>query len=121
MAAKQHRIRMKRVYDDPDPDDGVRVLVDRLWPRGLKKDDAHLDEWCKEIAPSAELRKWYGHEPERYEEFTRRYGEELKDTEHREALEHLRQIGAGKVMTLLSATKNLDLSQAPTIAAALQK
>ncbi|TWP33615.1 DUF488 domain-containing protein [Leekyejoonella antrihumi] len=114
-------IRAKRAYDDADQGDGVRVLVDRLWPRGLKKDDARLDEWCKEIAPSQELRKWYGHEPERYDEFVKKYADELQDKEHREALEHLRQIGDGKVVTLLSATKDLELSQVPTIVAALRE
>jgi len=71
------RLRLKRVYEAPGEDDGVRVLVDRLWPRGLSKDKAALDVWAKEIAPSTELRKWFGHEPARWAEFQRRYTAEL--------------------------------------------
>ena len=70
----------------PLADDGSRVLVDRLWPRGVSKERAHLDEWCKEIAPSTELRKWYGHDPDRFEEFSRKYRAELQDPERAEAL-----------------------------------
>ena len=71
-------VRVRRVYDDPEPDDGTRVLVDRIWPRGLTKDKARLDQWSKQVAPSTQLRKWYSHDPERFEEFDRRYREELK-------------------------------------------
>lgn len=67
----------KRVYDAPAPDDGHRVLVDRLWPRGLSKQQAHVDLWLKDVAPTAELRQWYGHRQDRFEEFTRRYTAEL--------------------------------------------
>ena len=74
-------VRVRRVYDGPEPDDGTRVLVDRIWPRGLTKDKARLDQWFKQVAPSTELRKWYSHDPERFEEFGRRYREELKDAE----------------------------------------
>ena len=70
-------IRVRRVYEEPEPDDGTRVLVDRLWPRGLSKAKAALDEWCKDVAPSAELRTWYGHDPARFEEFAGRYRLEL--------------------------------------------
>lgn len=72
-------IRLKRAYDEPACGDGRRVLVDRVWPRGVTKEAAALDDWCKDIAPSSELRKWFGHDPERFAEFTRRYREELKD------------------------------------------
>jgi uncharacterized protein YeaO (DUF488 family) len=90
-------VRVRRVYDEPDPDDGTRVLVDRVWPRGLTKDKARLDQWCKRVAPSTQLRKWYSHDPERFEEFDRRYGEELNDAERAPALEHLRSwLGAGR-------------------------
>ena len=71
------RLRLKRVYEAPGEDDGVRVLVDRLWPRGLSKEKAALDVWAKEIAPSTELRKWFGHEPARWAEFQQRYAAEL--------------------------------------------
>lgn len=70
-------IRLKRAYDPPAADDGVRILVDRLWPRGVRKPDAALDRWMKEVAPSAELRRWFGHDPARWEEFRRRYRAEL--------------------------------------------
>ncbi len=72
-------IRLKRVYEEPQPDDGFRVLVERLWPRGLTKSEAHLDLWLKEIAPSPELRKWFNHDPARWDEFTRRYTRELEN------------------------------------------
>lgn len=71
-------IRVKRVYEAPSPDDGTRVLVDRLWPRGLSKEKARVDLWLKEAAPSTELRKWFGHEPAKWEEFRQRYGQELR-------------------------------------------
>ena len=74
------------MYEEPDPGDGTRVLVDRIWPRGLTKAKAALDEWCKDVAPSGELRKWYGHDPARFEEFGRRYRLELEDPERAEAL-----------------------------------
>ena len=83
---------MRRVYDDALPEDGTRVLVDRLWPRGLTKAQAELSEWCKQVAPSTALRRWYGHDPERFEEFARRYREELTEPERAEALAHLREL-----------------------------
>src|SRR5438128_3907966 len=72
------RIQVRRVYEDPEPDGGARVLVDRLWPRGIAKERLDLDHWAKEVAPSTELRTWYGHRPERFDEFRRRYLAELK-------------------------------------------
>ncbi len=66
-------IKLKRAYEPPAPDDGTRVLIDRLWPRGVKKGDAAIDQWMKEVAPSTELRKWFAHDPERWQEFRRRY------------------------------------------------
>lgn len=74
-------IRIKRVYDPPDRSDGRRILVERLWPRGMKKSALELDEWCKDVAPSTDLRKWFGHKPERWEEFRRRYVQELRANE----------------------------------------
>jgi len=73
----ESQVRLRRVYDDPAPDDGVRVLVDRVWPRGLTKAAVHLEEWMKDVAPSTQLRRWYGHRPERFTEFRRRYLVEL--------------------------------------------
>ncbi len=116
--APKNQIRVKRVYDDPDPADGARVLVDRLWPRGLKKESAQLDLWCKEVAPSAELRKWYGHDVDLFEEFSKRYTAELQDDTHREALDRIR--GLDGVVTLLTATKDVDHSQVPVILEALE-
>ena len=94
--------RIKRAYAPPGPEDGCRVLVDRLWPRGLSKQAASVDVWVKEIAPSTELRKWFGHDPERWPEFQRRYREELKTAERTAALEQLRDLEReNRVVTLL--------------------
>ncbi|GAA3194994.1 MULTISPECIES: DUF488 domain-containing protein [Streptomyces] len=101
-------LRVRRVYETPEPSDGARVLVDRLWPRGLSKEDAQLTEWCKRVAPSTDLRHWYRHEPERFAEFADRYREELaRDADAGEALHHLRELAAEGPMTLLTATKDL--------------
>ena len=107
---------MRRIYEDPSPDDGTRVLVDRLWPRGVSKADAHLDEWCKEVAPSPELRKWYDHDPDRFDEFSRRYRSELDDGEQADALSHLRDLADDGTVTLLTATKDPDISAATVLA-----
>ena len=109
-------VRVRRVYDEPAGDDGARVLVDRLWPRGLTKARADLAEWCKEVAPSTELRRWYGHEPERFAEFSRRYRAELDDPERATALAHLRRLAEAQRMTVLTATKDIAISQAAVIA-----
>lgn len=114
--AMAHPVQVRRVYEQPGPDDGRRVLVDRVWPRGLSKDAAHLDEWCKQVAPSTELRTWYGHEPPRYEEFARRYRAELAEPERAAALDHLRDLAAAGPLTLLTATKRSDISQAAVLA-----
>ena len=71
-------VKIKRVYDPPFPDDGKRILIDRLWPRGLKKENAHINEWIKELAPSTELRKWFNHDPEKWGEFRKRFFSELQ-------------------------------------------
>jgi uncharacterized protein YeaO (DUF488 family) len=115
-----HNVQVRRVYDDPAPGDGTRVLVDRIWPRGMTKEKASLDEWCKQIAPSTELRKWYGHDPERFEEFTRRYREELTSPERAEALAHLRALAKAGTLTLLTASKAADISEATVLAGLLQ-
>jgi uncharacterized protein YeaO (DUF488 family) len=108
-------LRLRRVYDEPSPDDGIRVLVDRVWPRGLSKEAAHLDEWIKDVAPSTSLRRWYGHRPERFTEFRRRYLAELADQEPAAAVTRLRRlVGAGTV-TLLTATRDVDHSQASVL------
>ncbi|GLZ15485.1 hypothetical protein Acsp04_57200 [Actinomadura sp. NBRC 104425] len=111
--------RVRRAYDEPEPQDGTRVLVDRLWPRGLSKDSARIDEWLKDVAPSTELRRWYGHDVSRYEEFCRRYEAELADEAHARALDRLRELAASGPLTLLTATKDVEHSQVPTLLKAL--
>ncbi|MET7765485.1 DUF488 family protein [Streptomyces sp. NPDC005393] len=118
--AKGPGIRVRRVYEAPGPDDGTRVLVDRVWPRGLAKADARLDEWAKAAAPSTELRRWYGHEPERFAEFARRYRAELAEPERREAVDHLRELAAAGPLTLLTAVKDLSYGHAPLLADAVR-
>ena len=118
MTVRAH-IRVARAYDAPGPDDGTRVLVDRLWPRGLRKDDAPIDEWCKDVAPSTALRQWYGHRPERFAEFEQRYREELNDPEHRPALDHLLQLARAGPITLITASKDVARSNATVLAAVL--
>lgn len=95
-------IEIKRIYDEPDKKDGFRVLMDRLWPRGLRKDQVKVDLWMKEIAPSNELRKWFGHEPEKWAEFKRRYFGELKNK--KELVDLIRDKSKkGKVVLLYGA------------------
>ena len=113
----EHRIRIARIYDDIDPDDGTRVLVDRLWPRGVSKTRAQLDEWCRDIAPSTGLREWYHHEPELFDEFASRYEAELADCA---ALEELRKLTTRGVVTLVSSTRSLDISHAAVLAKLLK-
>lgn len=93
------RIRLKRSYEPPESADGHRILIDRLWPRGVSKADAALDEWMKELGPSTELRQWFGHDPARWEEFRRRYTEELGTKE--ELLRRLRGLARKGVVTLV--------------------
>ena len=109
-------VRVRRVYDPPDPADGQRVLVDRLWPRGLSKSAAALDEWVKAVAPSDELRRWYGHEEGKFAAFRERYGAELQKPERAEALAHLRQLARSGPLTLLTATRDVEHSQAAVLA-----
>ncbi|WP_431677408.1 DUF488 domain-containing protein [Kitasatospora sp. KL5] len=106
----------RRIYGAPGPDEGVRVLVDRLWPRGLAKEKAGLDEWLRAVAPSTELRRWYGHDPDRWAEFRSRYLAELEEPEQAEALAHLRDLAARGPLTLLTATREADLSHAAALA-----
>jgi len=113
-------IRVRRVYDEPSSGDGARVLVDRVWPRGLRKDAARLDEWAQDVAPSAELRTWYRHDPAKFDEFRRRYIAELAEPGPREALARLRDLAAARRVTLLTATKDLNLSQAAVLAGLLR-
>ena len=97
-------IRLKRVYEPPAPEDGVRVLVDRLWPRGLRKADAAIDRWLKELAPSTALRQWFGHEPSRWTGFQQRYRREL--AERGDLLQQLRALARRGPVTLLYAARD---------------
>lgn len=114
-AVERPQVRVRRIYEDPDPADGDRVLVDRLWPRGMSKVRTHLDEWCKQVAPSPELRRWYAHDPAKYPEFRRRYLEELRGPDHADALADLRQRAAAGPLTLLTAAKRSDISEATVL------
>lgn len=109
-------VRTARVYEESGPDDGTRILVDRMWPRGLRKQDAHVQSWCKLIAPSTELRKWYRHDPARFAEFARRYRVELQEPERAVALQQLRAIAQSHTLTLVTATKAIEISQAAVLA-----
>jgi uncharacterized protein YeaO (DUF488 family) len=112
-------VRVRRVYDAPEPSDGKRVLVDRVWPRGMRKEDAHLDEWCKDVAPSSELRTWYAHDPDKYAEFARRYRAELREPRPKAALDGLRRLAEQGPVTLLTGTKAVEISQAAVLAGLL--
>jgi uncharacterized protein YeaO (DUF488 family) len=92
-------IRLKRVYESASSEDGMRILVDRLWPRGLRKEDAAVDRWLKEIAPSTELRQWFGHDPVRWPEFRRRYAAELR--QHTTMLDEIRELAKQGTVTLV--------------------
>ncbi|MGI8762311.1 MAG: DUF488 domain-containing protein [Jatrophihabitantaceae bacterium] len=116
MAVDRRRVQVRRVYEQPERSDGARVLVDRIWPRGLSKEKAALDSWCKQIAPSTELREWYAHDPERFHEFTRRYRDELSEPERAEALAELRALAGKRMLTLLTATKDAGISEAAVLA-----
>src|SRR5215472_16637298 len=99
---RPHHIKLKRAYSPPAPDDGARILIDRLWPRRVKKSEAAIDEWMKEIAPSTELRKWFGHDPERWQEFHRRYQTEIG--QHPEEFDRLRKLAQrGRITLVFSA------------------
>ncbi|MEZ5149363.1 MAG: DUF488 family protein [Bacteroidales bacterium] len=103
-------VKIKRIYDEPADDDGYRILVDRLWPRGISKEEAKLDEWNKEIAPSTELRKWFDHKEDRFKEFAKCYHEELKNNEG--DLDHLRKSLMRKLLRFCMHQKNPELNQA---------
>jgi uncharacterized protein YeaO (DUF488 family) len=114
-------VRVARIYDEPSDADGRRILVDRLWPRGVSKAKARLDEWCKAVAPSDELRRWYGHDPERFEEFSARYRAELEEGEQAEALAGIAAEAKEGTVTLLTATKELELSQAAVLKTVIEE
>jgi uncharacterized protein YeaO (DUF488 family) len=114
-----HPVRIARAYDAPDPADGVRVLVDRLWPRGVAKDGAPWETWCREVAPSAELRRWFSHDPDRFADFATRYRAELRDPERAAALADLLDRHRAGPLVLVTATKDTQHSQAAVLLAVL--
>jgi hypothetical protein len=115
----KYTVKIKRIYETADEHDGFRVLVDRLWPRGVSKERAQVDQWCKDIAPSTQLRKWFNHDPERFEEFAHRYTEELDA--NREAVDMLTALFAKySTVTLLYAAKDPKVNHALVLKEYLQ-
>jgi uncharacterized protein YeaO (DUF488 family) len=122
MAARRApRITAKRAYDPPARGDGVRILADRLWPRGLRKADAHIDEWRKDLAPTTELRRFYDHRPERFREFSRRYRAELRQPDRADTIAEVLRIARRRPVTLLTATRDLEHSGAAVLATYLRR
>jgi len=113
------KIKIKRVYDKPEAGDGVRILVERLWPRGLSKKNAKVDMWLKDIAPSTELRKWYSHDPAKWEEFRKRYFHEINN--NREAVKELRDITEGKDVTFVYGSKEEKYNSAAALKDYIEK
>lgn len=103
-------IRLKRIYDEPSAEDGTRVLADRLWARGITKERARIDLWAKEVAPSTELRKWYSHDPERFDEFEARYRTELSSPQGEAALADVEGCVSEGTLTLLTSAKDIEIS-----------
>jgi uncharacterized protein YeaO (DUF488 family) len=112
-------VRLKRVYEPPRRSDGYRVLVERLWPRGVSREDARIDKWARELAPSDEVRRWYGHDPDRFDEFRRRYVGELRS--QRERLSEVRRRARSGTVTLVFAAREPQLSNASVLAAVLRR
>jgi uncharacterized protein YeaO (DUF488 family) len=109
-----HAVRVQRIYDDAGGR-GLRVLVDRLWPRGVSREAARLDEWLKDAAPSAELRRWYGHDAARFQEFARRYRDELRRPPGADAVRHLIDLNRARALILLTATRDVERSGAAVL------
>jgi uncharacterized protein YeaO (DUF488 family) len=114
-------IKLKRIYEKPERTDGKRILVDRLWPRGVRKEEAHIDEWLKEIAPSDELRGWYGHKVERWKEFRKMYRAELSKAPLNELVEQLRKEAKRYTVTLLFAATDSEHSNGVVLKELLEK
>ena len=106
-------VKIKRIYDPASPEDGKRIYVDRLWPRGMRKEEVKIDEWLKEISPSDTLRKWFGHDPSKYEEFKKRYVKELE--KHSESLERIRKEAKKATVTLLFSAKDVEHNNATVL------
>jgi len=112
-------VRLKRAYEQPARSDGYRVLIDRLWPRGVSKHEAQLDEWARELAPSSELRRWFGHDPAKFDEFRRRYREELAGQE--EKLRELRRRARAGTLTLVYGARDSEHNDAVVLAELLRR
>jgi uncharacterized protein YeaO (DUF488 family) len=112
-------VRLKRAYEPAEASDGYRVLIDRIWPRGVTREDAHLDEWARELAPSSELRTWFGHDPARFEEFQRRYTEELAHQD--EKLRELRRRAREGTLTLVYGARDTEHNDAVVLAEILRR
>jgi uncharacterized protein YeaO (DUF488 family) len=112
-------LRLKRAYEPVAATDGYRVLIDRIWPRGVKREEAHLDEWARELAPSTELRTWFGHDPARFDEFQRRYTEELASQE--EPLRELRRRAREGTLTLVYGARDTEHNDAVVLAEILRR
>lgn len=112
-------VRVKRAYEPASRNDGHRVLIDRLWPRGVSRERAKLDDWDKELAPSTELRRWFGHEPDRFEEFRRRYIEELRA--HRARIRELRGLARRGTLTLVHSARDTERNDAVVLAEVLRR
>src|SRR6266446_6655171 len=112
MTKQQLSVALKRAYDEPAASDGTRVLVERLWPRGLSKERAHIDLWLKDVAPSTELRQWFHHDPQKFPEFRRRYQAELQSEGAQVALKKLRAIAKQGQLTLVFAAHDAAYSNA---------
>ena len=112
-------LKLKRVYDPCAKADGMRVLVDRLWPRGMKKEEAGVDLWLKEIAPSDALRKWFSHDPDKWQEFKKRYKKELEDGQ--DVIEDLKKAAQKETVTLLYAAKDTERNNAVVLKAIIEE
>ena len=121
MSKHEHRIALKRAYEEADANDGTRVLVDRLWPRGLSKERARVDAWLKEVAPSDELRQWFGHDPDKFAEFRKRYEAELASESGKEAMTKLRELVKRGHVTLLFAARDMEHNNAVVLRDVLMK
>ena len=114
-------IQLKRVYDPPAPEDGPRFLVERLWPRGVKREAAQLTDWLKDIAPSPALRQWFGHDPARWDEFKARYEAELDNPRHAETLQHLADLARQGTVTFVYAARDTEHNSARLLKEAIER
>ena len=121
MSKHEHRVALKRAYEEADANDGTRVLVDRLWPRGLSKERARVDAWLKEVAPSDELRRWFGHDPDKFAEFRKRYEAELASESGKEAMAKLGELVKRGHVTLLFAARDMEHNNAVVLRDVLMK